>query len=181
MGAGIATVTVVVVSLVVAAAGGRERAYPADTPEGTVQRYLQAVADRDATAAVAYLGQELRSRCDESYLRDRLRDPYPRDFRATLLGTRAVSDGTEVRVRISDRSGAPPFESGFEQEAFYLLQQQDGGWRITGEGWPVYTCPPFPGPPSPARGGALYAPVPLAARQPSPADLERGSRDGAAH
>ncbi|MSQ29201.1 MAG: hypothetical protein EXR68_01770 [Dehalococcoidia bacterium] len=155
VGAGIAAGVVVAIGLAVAVTGGRERTYPADTPEGTVQRYLHAIADGDVTLAMTYLGQGLRTACDEAFLRERLREPYPRDFRATLLGTRAVSDGTEVRVRISERAGAGPFDGGYEQDAFYLLlPQQDGTWRIVGSAWPVHSCPPLP-----ARGSALSAPV----------------------
>ena len=145
VGVAAAIVVAVAISIVAALAGGEERLYEAETPEGTVQRYLRAVADRDAEAARQYLSPEMLEDCPDDFLRGQLRNVGQQDFRASLLQTRQVGEGTEVRVRISERYGNAPFESDeFSHEEIFLLEQHDGRWLIEEPAWPVYGCPPKP-------------------------------------
>ena len=146
VGVAVAIVLAVVVSIAAALAGGEERLYEPETPEGTVQRYLRAVADRDAEAAREYLAPEMLEDCPDDFLCGQLRSGgQNRDFRASLLQTRQAGEGTEVRVRISERYGNAPFESDeFSHEEIFLLEQHDGRWLIEEPAWPVYGCPPKP-------------------------------------
>ena len=141
---GVAVVVVVAVALSVVAmvAGGDEQEFAAGTPEGTVQRYLRAVIDRDASAANGYLSADLTECCDEQRLRDAYRRPSDRDMRVTLRGTAEVGDVTEVRVRITEFRSNPPFGGDdYSHDEFFALRQEGGEWRFVDPPWPVYFCP----------------------------------------
>ena len=141
---GVAAVVAAAIALSVVAivAGGDEPEFAAGTPEGTVQSYLRAVIDGDASAARGYLSADLNDRCDEARLRDAYRRPSDRDVRVTLRGTREVGDVTEVRVRITEFRGAPPFGGDdYSHDAFFALRQEGGEWRIVDPPWPLYFCP----------------------------------------
>jgi hypothetical protein len=142
--AGVAAVVVVAVALSVVAivAGGDEQEFAAGTPEATVQSYLRAVIDRDVSAAAGHLAADLVGRCDEQRLRDAYRRPSDRDVRVTLIGTTEVGEVTEVRTRITEVRGNPPFGGDdFSHDEFFALQQEDGEWRIVDPPWPLYFCP----------------------------------------
>ncbi len=141
---GVAAVVVVAIALSVVAivAGGDEQEFAAGTPEGTVQRYLRAVIDRDASAARGYLSADLIDRCDEQRLRDAYRRPSDRDVRATLRGTAVVDDVTEVRTRITEFRGSPPFGGDdYSHDELFALRQESGEWRIVDPPWPLHFCP----------------------------------------
>ena len=151
---GVAAVVVVAIALsvIAIAAGGDEQEFAAGTPEGTVQRYLRAVIDRDASAARGYLSADLIDRCDEQRLRDAYRRSSDRDLRATLRGTTEVGDVTEVRIRITEFRGNPPFGSDdYSHDEFFALRQEGGEWRIVEPPWPLYSCPEPTALPTPAR------------------------------
>ncbi len=141
---GVAAVVVVavVLSVVAIVAGGDEQEFAAGTPEATVQGYLRAVIDRDASAAGSYLSADLIERCEEQRLRDAYRRPSDRDVRVTLIGTTEVGDVTEVRVRVTEFRGNPPFGGDdFSHDEFFALRQEVSEWRIVDPPWPLYFCP----------------------------------------
>ena len=145
VGVAVAVVLAVVVSIAAALVGGEGRLYEAETPEGTVQRYLRAVADRDAEAARQYLAPAVLEDCEDDFLRGQLRNVGQQDFRASLLQTRQVGEGTEVRVRITERYGNAPFDSNeFSHDEIFMLEQHDGRWAIEEPAWPIYHCPDRP-------------------------------------
>ncbi len=151
----VVVVAAVALSVVAIVAGGDEQEFAAGTAEATVQGYLRAVIDRDANAASGYLSADLIERCDEQRLRDAYRRPY-RDMRVTLIGTTEVGDVTEVRVRITEFRGDPPFGGDdFSHDEFFALRQEGGEWRIVDPPWPLFFCAeprPLPRPaPAPAR------------------------------
>ncbi len=138
-------VAAVALSVVAIVIGGDEQEFAAGTPEATVQGYLRSVIDRDASAAGGYLSADLIERCDEQRLRDAYRRPLDRDVRATLRGTAEVGDVTEVRVRITEFRGNPPFGGDdYSHDELFALRQEDGAWRIVEPPWPVYFCPEPP-------------------------------------
>ena len=159
---GVAAVVVVAVALSVVAIviGGDEQEFAAGTPEATVQGYLRAVIDRDASAAAGYLSADLIERCDDQRLRDAYRRPSDRDVRVTLVGTTEVGDVTEVRVRITEFRGNPPFGGDdFSHDEFFALRQEAGEWRIVDPPWPLFFCDeprqlprPAPAPVTPTAG-----------------------------
>ncbi len=140
--AAVAAVTgvLVAVSLVVGLAWDREADLDAGTPEGTVQAYLRAVADRDASAALGFYAPALRDRCELSYVRDSLRW-RTNDFRATLAHVNQQGEATEVTITITEVYGSGPLgrnESTFDQ--VFLLEQVDSEWRFVEPPWPTW-CP----------------------------------------
>ena len=132
----------IVLALVVALTAGGETDLDADTPGGTVQTYLRAVAESDADAAWALFGSELQDRCSLASVRDALRYG-PRDFRAQLGEVIERAETTDVSVSITERYGGGLFgnESTFEQ--VFPLTQEDGAWRLTEAPWPLW-CPAEP-------------------------------------
>ncbi len=158
---GVAAVVVVAVALSIVAivAGGDEQEFAAGTPEGTVQRYLRAVIDGDASAARGYLSADLIDRCDEQRLRDAYRRSSDRDLRATLRGTTVVDDLTEVRIRITEFRGNPPFGGDdYSHDESFALRQEGEEWRIVLPPWPLYSC-----------AGPAALPTPAPERTPPPA------------
>ncbi len=148
---GASVLAIVVISIAVAVIAGDEQDFPAGSPERAVQRYLRAVEDRDADAAIALYSDDLAARCDLDQLRGNLRRGSNTDFRATLLDTIARDDVTEVRVRLTEYYGDDPFNRGeSRREQLFVLEQSADGWRFTEPPWPTF-CPPARELPAPAR------------------------------
>lgn len=143
VGAGAVIAVLVVVSVLVAVLGnaGETTTFPEDTPEGVVQRYLQAVQDSETQVAYDYMGAALQEACSVQEFRDQTRWSADNDNKVILEGTEVVGDQTIVTVRITQVRTEPPFapsESSFQQE--YNLEQQNGDWRFTEPPWPFSWC-----------------------------------------
>ncbi|MDA1215982.1 MAG: hypothetical protein O2812_03825 [Chloroflexi bacterium] len=143
IGAGAVIAVLVVASVLVAVLGGsgETTAFPENTPEGVVQRYLQAVQDRESQTAFDYLGAELQEACTLQELRDQTRWSAENDNRVILEGTEVVGGQTIVTVRVTQLRVDPPSipnESSFSPE--YILEQQDGNWRFIQPPWPMGWC-----------------------------------------
>lgn len=155
---------VVLASAAVTLLASDEAQFPADTPEGAVQRYFQAVADRDTTEARSYLAPELATRCEE-LPQDSITNRGTRSFGVTLTGTEAKSDRTEVRVKLTESSGSPPFGGdSYSQDLLLQLRQVDGQWRFIESPWPLYCATKFPERPAPAVPAATPAATAVPAR-----------------
>lgn len=149
IGIGAALGGLVVVALVIAlATGDRERAtYVEDTPEGTVQRYLDVLIDGDTTATYAYLSSEIHARCPiEDWRRD-IRYAVDRAGQSQIT-LKDVDNPTEdeaiVRVTITTFGEpniipVPPDQNSFDRE-FVLVKQSDGMWTFSEIPWPVFGC-----------------------------------------
>ena len=123
-----------------------EQEFAADSPEWTVQRYLRAVSDRDATGALALLSAGLEERCGGEP-REAITRRRDRDLRVTLDETVETGDGTEVRVRITEFYGDPPFGGGESSHyQTFVLGREDGEWRFVEPPWPLYCPRPLPAP-----------------------------------
>jgi len=140
----------VVVSVVVAALAGGEDEFPEGTPEATVQSYLRAIADRDATAAFAFLSTDLDERCGE-IPREAVVQRGDNRFRATLTETTVRDDTTEVEVEITEIYGSDPFGGGeYSFRHVFVLVEEAGEWRFDEAPWPLY-CPQPATVPAPIR------------------------------
>ncbi|MCH7483051.1 MAG: hypothetical protein IIC31_09530 [Chloroflexi bacterium] len=166
--AGITAVVVALValSLVVAIATGSDEPplLAEDTPEGTVQRYIQALQDADYAAAHALLTEDERESCLlEDYGRQRFEASD--DVRVRLGETRPVGDNVEVTLHVTRFSASPPFGvSEYTQDYRYLLKETAGVWRIAEASWP-FACNLRARPPSPTA-----TPTPTPAPPPTPAE-----------
>ena len=106
------------------------------TPEGTVQAYLQAIADEDYAAALALLDPELAEECSAGDLQQ----AAPREpFSATLVDSDESDDTASVTASIAYSPSPGPLDpgsSGFDE--YFSLVRTEGMWRITNDPWPYY-------------------------------------------
>jgi len=134
-------VALVVVTLVVLVLR-RPAVYAEDTPEGVVQRYVQAVLDQDPEAALSWLALDVRSRCDNAMTYDMLGGGFG-ETRATLVDTTVEGDEATVRVRLSAPGGV--LEGGYDHVEMFRLRRGSEGWRIDPAPWPIRFCDQPPG------------------------------------
>ena len=141
IGVAVFVVTLVVAGLVIALVTTRDAdVLPADSPAGTVQRYLLALQDHDYRLAYDYLSAETKRSCDlEDFLRF-ARDGELRDSRMTLEDTE-VFDGRAIvtaRVTVFYPDIFGPSEYSYDRTFDVRLEQ--GQWRLD---WPDFRCPPI--------------------------------------
>lgn len=105
-----------------------------DTPEGTVQAFLQAIADEDLESARSYLSPGLQEECTATDIASA--GPYE-SFTATL--GRVEELGDETLVFVSLRLG---IDSSLDSYSFdpgpYRLQREAGVWGIAEVAWPYF-------------------------------------------
>ncbi len=135
-----------------------------NTPEGTVQRYLLALAEDDLSTAYSYASTNLKNECTLEHFLD-MTKWREESFSASLKNTSELDDRTIVTVEITEPSGSQPFgRGGYSFDTSFTLTLENGEWRISKAPWPVGWCPPDRGIPSPAtREPATAAPGPDAA------------------
>jgi hypothetical protein len=118
LGIGVAVIALVVIALV------REPVvlHP-DSPEGTVQEYLQAISDEDYVKALSLLNPDEFENCDISDLaRNAPDDPFTATLNVTLrFGSGGLFGGT------------------WEQYETFFLTSSDGFWWISDDPWPYFT------------------------------------------
>ncbi len=134
-----------------------------NTPEGTVQRYIQALQDEQYDVAYRLLSAEAQAECTLSNFRSQGRFGRDQDTRVRLDRVIEASDGTEVRLEMVNFSGISPFEFDFTFEdgrytVNYLVNETDDGWRVSNAPWPYTDC-----------GYRLRVPVPEPTATPTPA------------
>ena len=133
------------VALALARAGGVElTTYPANSPEGVVQTYLQALDDGDADDVLMLFSGDLVRPC----ISDRIRLDFPRDKRNierrrfSLVEVRELSsDRVAVDIRIAlmqdpELFSPPPGESSSET-VIILDRRADESWAIAELPWPL--------------------------------------------
>lgn len=105
-----------------------------DTPEGTVQAYLNAIAEMNYDKAQSYW--------DETGCLPSTPDPGSVDanFSASLVSVDAR--GSEATVIVSIAQGADDMVNGYtEYQEWFNLVSRDGGWKIRQPSWPFYNVP----------------------------------------
>ena len=174
VGIGAALVALVAVTLVVVFAGDRRATvFAAETPEGSVQRYLEALAEDHLTAAYDYLSPELKDACAPAQWRETARYSRPELTEGLVLLTdvRKVSNDSEMLVEVTFRRFAepgllplPPREQSYTQQ-FVLSASEDGVWRFVEQPWPnPWACPPK------RLESTTAEPAPVEPVQPVPAE-----------
>jgi hypothetical protein len=106
----------------------------ANTPEGTVQQYVQTVSTRDFDSAITYLAIDTKCKVedfDQAYIQD--------SFRISLSDTSITGDSASVKVSIENSSG-DPFGGGYTESQTFRLTKSASGWKISGIPWPTYQC-----------------------------------------
>ena len=134
-------ITIVIVAVGVVAAVlnmSATTSYGADTPEGVVQRYLDASLDGVPQEADKYLTQSLRDDCiDDEFMRF---GPKQHDARVTLLATDIDGATATVTVRVTEGSFELFGASEWTHQELYVLEQSDREWLINHQTWPRYGC-----------------------------------------
>jgi hypothetical protein len=128
---------VVAVIVVGAALVALTRSEPAtldpSTPEGTAQRYVQAILDGDTVTAESLL---LEEDCDVG----------PRHYadetvRARLVDSTTTGDTAVVNIELTFSGGDPLFGGyGYTESAQIELKSTDDGWKVDPDSWPYYPC-----------------------------------------
>ena len=153
-GVGVAALALAAVIIALTVDRGVEALDPG-TPEGVVQRYLQAIAEGEYETAYALLGEEAQADCAlDSFVDELDRRGAYRDitFSARLADMRLRGDTATVRVRIEERyerrglAYAPLYEPRSAYEEPYRLDRTGAGWRLAEPGYPVWSCPAPPDP-----------------------------------
>ena len=140
---GVVAAALVIISVIinVVADDGDADLLPEDTPEGTVQRYLKALAADDPALAFSYISTSQEGCTLENFIQT---TEYRRtqDFSATLTRTTTTDVATLVTVKITESEFDPPFGGGgYDFDSIFTLKQEDGVWRFTEPPWPSW-CPP---------------------------------------
>ncbi|MDX1449950.1 MAG: hypothetical protein R3246_12900 [Acidimicrobiia bacterium] len=125
---------IVVVAALVALTRSEPEALDPNSPEGTAQRYVQAVLDGDNATIEELLFEE--EDCDVG----------PRYFgeqtvRARLVDSSVSGSSATVEVELIFSGGDPLFGGyGYEERAQIQLEMADGSWLVDSDSWPYFYC-----------------------------------------
>jgi hypothetical protein len=139
-------IALMLVSVITVVTGSSRRAttYASDTPEGAVERYVQAVLDGDFGAARAYFMPSLAGRCNVERYRWDLDSTSgsSTSWRVSITDAKELTSGqTRVALRVTRVTVTPPFGvDEYSRDATFHLQQRDGHWLMTSATWP-HACP----------------------------------------
>jgi hypothetical protein len=128
---------VVAVIVVGAALVALTRSEPATldptTPEGTAQRYVQAVLDNDNRTVYDLLLDE-DCRVGPRYYGNE-------SVRARLIDSSVDGDTAVVDIELSYSSGSPMFGGyNWQEHAQIDLELTAEGWRVLARSWPYFPC-----------------------------------------
>ena len=105
--------------------------FPPDSPEATVQTFLQSVADGEPDTTV------LAGDCDDGRL-----DIGDAGLRVVITDAAVSGDTATIDVRITERYGGP-FGDGYNHDETYRLVRTADGWLIEQFDWPWGACEPL--------------------------------------
>ena len=141
IGAALAVLIAVSVLIVILTAGraASVQTYPADTPEGTIQRYVQALEDQDYDTAYSYFSSEVQSDLTEREFTDHTSvfAPFPgfapSERRVSVDRVEERDDRTTIHLSIEEYFDAgfgffAPGELAYQRPI--RLTQEDGAWKI---------------------------------------------------
>jgi len=139
-GIGIAIVIIVAVVLVLTLGQTTVPLLPDNTPQGTVQRYLQAVQEKDLVNAYNYLVIPENTSIDGRPIPEQPFDFWVRSaenaadstWKATLGKTTVTGEKASVEVLVEVFRSRGPFENPVRSNiTTFFLQKQNGEWLIT--------------------------------------------------
>ena len=150
---------------------------PADSPEGTVQRYLLALTEDDIASAYGYISTDLKDECTLENFLQNTRYRREQDFTAALSKTTDTGSNTIVTVEITEPNSNSPFGQGrYSFSTSFTVTLEDAVWRISEPPWPVF-CPPGKDLPArPVEPAATPEPATSASR-PSATTFPQGLHD----
>ncbi|HEX7171661.1 MAG TPA: hypothetical protein VF365_03515 [Candidatus Limnocylindria bacterium] len=136
IGAGILALVIVAAAVVLVLGSREPTTFPADAPEGVVQRHLAAFEDGDFEAAYAYFSANVQSDMDlDSYERTvREYGGYQTGTSRRILFDRTDLDGDVARVHLTveEYYGGGPFGGGetYRSTREIRLIREGGSWMI---------------------------------------------------
>jgi hypothetical protein len=109
------------------------------TPEGTAQRYFQAILDGDEDVALDYLIAGSDERCDPGGFFHET----PENARVVITDTEIDGSAAKVEVEITETYGEGPFDSGsYMFDETLVMERHDDRWLIVQVPWPIHIyCP----------------------------------------
>lgn len=141
-GIGLFAAVLIIVSVLISVLANDTDLLPADTPEGAVQRYLQALASDDVPEAYEFVSADLKDRCTLEHFLQTTRYERGRNFSAALSQTTDLGGRMVVSVEITEQGNDGPFGGGqYGFETSFTVTLEEGDWRITEPPWPVNFCP----------------------------------------
>ena len=147
IGAALAALVIVSVVTVVAAGGRGVQTYPADSPEGALQRYLRAIEDGDYEDAYTYFSSEVQAVFPEREFADAGGSPgrFDGNTERTVRVERVDVRDDEATVHLSVEeyldTGFGSSEYGYQRSV--RLVRDEGAWKIDE---PLYGLEPGPPP-----------------------------------
>lgn len=132
IGGAIGVVVVIAIGLTLAIGSGGVRNYPADSPEGTVQRFLQAVDSHDYDSAYSLLSTSVRNRVSMSGFVSQYSYGSPSENRRIRIDRVDRSDRvTTVDLSVDSFSGGDLFGSSrYTYQVEIRLVREGGTWLI---------------------------------------------------
>ncbi|GAA1968156.1 hypothetical protein [Microbacterium deminutum] len=124
---------VVVIALIAVFAHGAPAQFAADTPEGVVQRYSQAVVAGDVDTALTYVVPDVAGSCEQTGTSG--------DIRVTLVKTVEHDTTANVDVQVVTVSGSGPLGTNeyASDEVFRLVKHGDT-WLVESAPWQLAVC-----------------------------------------
>lgn len=105
---------------------------PPDSPEATVQAFLQSIVD--GAPDTSLLAPDTCPGGLDTHFHDDDR------LRATVVDSATDGDLAEVTLSITEFRGSGVIDDGYQHDETYRLARTGDGWRITGFDWPFDTC-----------------------------------------
>ena len=114
------------------------------TPEGTAQRYFQAVNGGDADLVASYVTDDVNDRCGNFVRLEELRRHDQNETASvSIVRTEIDGDDAEVEVTITVTYGEDPFSAGSDTfDETLVMRYQGDRWLISEPAWPWdrYSC-----------------------------------------
>lgn len=103
-----------------------------DTPEGTVQAWLQSVVDDEPRTDLLDAASTCTRQDDIGYVAD--------DIRARVVDTTIDGDRATVELTITEGTSSGPLDTPYSHEESIELRRDADAWLITGYEWPYDGC-----------------------------------------
>ena len=127
---------VVIVGLLLIALTREPVSLDPNTPEGAVQNYLQAIADRDYEGAFNLIHPDWTEGCTSA---DLAASAPQNSFSAAISDTETEQNNAFVTVTMREGATSGPFDAGLSTyPEFFELENTTGQWLLTGYPWPYF-------------------------------------------
>lgn len=130
IGGGVLALVLVAVAVVLLLGSPDVDRFPPDTPPGTVQRYLNALQDRDYDTAESLLSARVRREFSENEFRRVAFCPPQDDRRVRVLHADESESRATVTLSIEQISGSGLHFERYSYEMVASLVREDGEWKI---------------------------------------------------